>query len=328
MNNEEKNMEKYWNTLKAEDYSSSYDDTGAWLREAGVILNRKKGESKMKYIQNFIYANKLKFASLFIFAALVFAACSMPVTQQETLGHALTWTVSADNTEAIEQIDKLPWLESAGLTINKENVNGEDVMNYQFVSSEIDIAVIEGYKKQLEGITAIQKISLLPLNESVTRPVYAAALKSFFRINVDASNKTNEQVEQEIESQLRDAGFQNADISFGKDENGMRTFNMQLQKEPAGGPDKGFEIRVKDGDGNMQNEMVIKNNHGALDPEKLNKMTDAEIIDMIRKDMNNPNISDKDVTINRTDKGVMVSFANEKDMPGMKTKEKRELRFK
>ena len=45
-------------------------------------------------MKNFFALNKFKLVYSVLILAVVFAACNMPVTQNETLGNAITWKVS------------------------------------------------------------------------------------------------------------------------------------------------------------------------------------------------------------------------------------------
>jgi hypothetical protein len=80
--------------------------------------------------------------------------------------------------------------------------------------------------RQLQEIKDIVTIQIFPLNQTTERPLYAAALHSFFRVDVDATNMSDAEVNAELERQLKEAGIEAITVDFKKNAQGERMIEI------------------------------------------------------------------------------------------------------
>ena len=118
-------LKRYFTALKSADYSDSFPKVESWLYKTNTQMENQMKERKLKKMKQYFLANKLRLAYPIIFLAILIAACSMPVTQTETAGNMMTWTISKDNTDAQNKINLLPWLKSANVNENENTDNGK-----------------------------------------------------------------------------------------------------------------------------------------------------------------------------------------------------------
>lgn len=296
---------KYFDELRNENYDNSFPVTEAWLRTANEnILNNKKSERNiiMKF-KNYFVSHKFRLAYAFLILAFVVAACNYPVTQQESAGDVMKWSVSKDNTEAVARIESMDWFKSGEFNINEENVNGKDIVSYSLVLSKENHANMQDYKSQLEGINGVNDIKIIPLNETVKRPVYSVLLNDLFKIDINATNMSDAELEKEITSQLRNAGIEAVTVNFIGDENGHRMMKVvipddQIKKEG------GFDVTIKDGNNVTKMKEIRKT--GPDNGDRFKGKTDEEIKQMIREDIGNPDIKDDEIEIIREGDKVKV----------------------
>lgn len=303
----ENKLDNYFDELKNENYDDTFPLTEAWLKTVNtnlLNLENKKSERKFINMKNYFAANKFKLAYTFLILAFVVAACNYPVTQQESAGDVLKWTVSKDNTDAINKIEKLDWFKTGEFNVNEENINGKDVVNFSLVIPKEDHANVSVYKSQLEAI-GVSGVNLIPLNETVKRPVYAALLNDLFKIDINATNMSDAELENEITAQLKNAGIEVAQIDFKSDKEGRRILKVvipdgQIKK------DGGFDMTIKDGNKVTKMKEVRKTGNG--DPDRFKGKSDEEIKKMVREDMQLPDLKDDQIEVIRKDGNVMIKI--------------------
>jgi hypothetical protein len=307
-NSEQRNKffpERFKSVLKNEDYSGSFNRVGTWLRNKSVQNQNAKNERRFVKMKYYFFSHKIRFVYAVIFLALVVAACNMPVTTHETMGHVIAWTIPEGNSGAADQINKLGWINRENLTMNENVDHGRKEMLYTLTLPGTNEEQVNAYKQDLESIKDVTSIKILPLYDNVKRPLYSAALYRFFRINVNATNMTDAELQQEITDKLREAGvvnIENPDIEIKTDENGRRMINMKISCDQIKDPQNNVELRVDDG--NSKEVMKIISNK--LDAEKINRMTDQEIIDYVKKNNPDVNLKDSDMKIVREGNKIKV----------------------
>jgi len=304
-NSETEIPEHYWSALKSKDYSSSFPGAARWLRQrTNLNLKPERSFSSMK---NYILTHKLKLVYAVIALAVIAGACNMPVTQNETVGHVLTWTVPVDNESAGPDIARLSWIDKTKLTVNENTNNGKTETLYTLMLPGSNIEQVEAYRKDIERIKGVSSIKVFPLNESVKRPLYSAALYKFFRVNIDATNMSDAELEQEVARQLREAGIENPNIQFQTDENGKRLVRINIPEQNIKSDPKDLELRIKDGG----NEEVLKRVHKNSFPEELKGKSDREIKDWVKQNNKEFDLKDSDIQIIRENGDVKIKVVKE-----------------
>jgi hypothetical protein len=295
--NHSENKDNYFSALKSEDYSGTFPETENWIYKTNIKLEEGRKERKLRKMKKYFLANKLRLVYPIIFLAVLIAACSMPITQTETAGNIMTWTVAKDNTEAQNKIILLPWLKNSNLTFNENVNNGKEEMLYTAVLPNTSQEQINSYRKELESIGGITSLKINPVNYDVKRPLYSAALNDFFKVDVDGSTLNDKELEEQVVKKFKEAGMDNCpEITFTTDANGKRTVKMKVDEQS--GP-KNFELNVKDGN----NEEVIKSIGKKSSGEEFKGKTDDEIRKLVREDLENPNLKDSEIKITRGDNG-------------------------
>ncbi|GEM_PF-1728938 len=90
--------------------------------------------------------------------------------------------------------------------------------------------ITEAFAQELNDRGLEAEARIRPLTERVTGNVYAAAADQIVAIQVNSDGKTDEEIAEEIRSQLEDAGFANAfvDVEMG---DGQMKIEMQMTKD-------------------------------------------------------------------------------------------------
>ena len=299
-----KSLEHRFSEVKQEDYSSTFPEVENWLYKANISLaNEKLKEKKLSRMKNFFFANKLRLVYTIIAFIAVVAACNMPVTQTESAGQVITLVVPKDNSGFEAKMYALPWMKDVQVTSN-ENVNdGKAQMLYRIVLPNATEEQVKAYSRELESLGDIQTIKITPMNYDVKRPLYSAALNNFFSINIDATGMSDEELQHELESKMKEQGI-DMKFQFKTGPNGRRDLmldNSALDsiKEP-----RSFEVNIE-GDNSREKVKILTQK---TDPKKFEGKTDSEIRDMVRKDVGNPGLTDDQIKITRENGEVKVKI--------------------
>lgn len=299
---EKSRMDKYWDKIRQEKYDGTFErTTKALLRNQTQEPN--KGLKRKTRMKSFIIAHKYTII-IAIFVALIAGACNLPVTQENTVGYAIAWTTKAENQKTVSESTKnFPWTKNSAMSINTKNVGGSDVAEFNIVLQGIEEKTAMSYKTDLEKIKEISSVKILPLKESITRPVYAAALYTFFRTDISSKGKSEAEVKAEIEKQLRDNGFENSIVTFDNVDGKQRL--MIKFPENANLNGKNMEVRVE-GDGKQEVVKMKSIKGSGIDKS----MTDEEIKRKIIED-NGGDLKPEDIKIIREGDKIKVEVTKE-----------------
>lgn len=226
-------LKDYFDEIRAEDYTETFPATERWLRHTAAqnlrkqLQNQKKGFDIMTYIK----FHKLRLVYALLLIVVISIACNLPVEQTKTLGYVLRWTIKGDMETSRERINHIDWLDYNALTVSEEKLTDGMVTTYRQVLTDMNERKAKICIKELEAVKEVIGIQLFPLEETVTRPMYAAALNSVFRVDIDATGMSDEELSQAIEAQLNAAGMEDVDVNFISLETaGDRTLALDFDK--------------------------------------------------------------------------------------------------
>lgn len=298
------NLDLYFNELKKESYSKTFPEVSLWLRRSDSNLSIKQ-KDKFYIMKNYIAANKLKLAYTFIILTFVVAACNYPVAQEETAGDVLKWTVDGTNTEAVKKIENFEWFRNGQHNVNVEKSAGNSIIEYQLIVPKENHSRLNDYRKELEAISGVMTLNIIPLNETVKRPVYSALLNNLFKIDINATNMSNEELAKEIDTQLKNAGIENAVVNFEKAPNGGRSVRLSIPEQDIK-KEGGFDMTVKDGNNVNRFKELRRDRSDVGGADRFKDKTDSEIKDMVREDTGDRDLTDDQIKIKREGDRVMI----------------------
>ncbi|MFZ1322460.1 MAG: hypothetical protein WAT71_12970 [Ignavibacteria bacterium] len=304
-------IDDMFESLRNENTESSFSDVEKWLRKINVQKSFNKSSNHERKFFN-MKSPKIKFAYAFLILAFVVAACNYPVTQQEPVADVIKWTIDQNDTKAIDKINSLVWTKSANVSV-KEVDNGNSIAEYRLVVSKEDHANTQNYLDQLKSIEGIVTVNLVPLNEEITRPIYSLALNEIFKIDINATNMSDEELKNQITSQLEQNDVKGVQISFEKTEDGRRVSRIFIPEEAIKNT-KGFDLTIQEGDENHKSMEVRKfrnNDDGEVD--KFKGKSDEEIKKMLAEELKDKNINPEDINVIRKDGKVMINISKKKD---------------
>lgn len=308
--NKDKSLEHHFNQLKQENYDSTFPEIESWIYKASVNIQSNQqltdkylsNERTLHKMKNFFFGTKLRLVYTIIAFAVLIGACNMPVTQTESAGQMITFTIPKENSDFVSKMNELPWIKNAQITTNENTNNGQAQLLYRIVLPNTTKEQVKAYANELEALGGIVTIRITGMDYDVKRPLYSAALHDILSIDIDATGKSDDELKNEIESKLREQGV-DMKFKFTTGPDGRRDITVEhdpmldANKEP-----KSFEMNIEDDNGKEKIKLLTQKG----DPKRFEGKTDNEIREMIRKDLGNPELKDSDIVIERTGKEVKV----------------------
>jgi len=321
--------EKYWQEFKKENYNESFPAFENWVENRANSLNREAQNYKLnktKSMKNFFAFNKFKLVYAFLLLAVVFAACSMPVTQNETVAYGVKLRIAKDNEKGISQINNLSWIDKSHLTFQEVEGTDKSFLDYNLVVNAKSEDEMKFYLREIDKIEGLITANHFPLNQTTKRPLYAAALHSFFRFDIDATNRNDKDVEAELQKQLKDAGIDNIQVSYKKNSNGDRMLEMTNTGNHGEGV-QNFELGITDGN----NKQFIKTRSDNNPDMNFEGKSDDEVRKIIAENLaaDGITVNPADIKIERDDKGkVKVTLEKTETGKDRVTKDHLEIKIK
>ncbi len=308
--NRDKSLEHHFNQLKQESYDTTFPEIESWIYKTSLNIQSNQqltdknlsNERTLHKMKNFFFGTKLRLVYTIITFAVLIGACNMPVTQTESAGQMITFTIPKDNGEFVNKMNELPWIKNAQITTNENTNNGQAQLLYRIVLPNTTKEQVKAYANELEALGGVVTIRITGMDYDVKRPLYSAALHDILSIDIDATGKSDEELKNEIESKLREQGV-DMKFKFTTGPDGRRDITVEhdqlldANKEP-----KSFEMNIEDDNGKEKIKLFTQK----ADPKKFEGKTDSEIREMVRKDLGNPELKDSNILIERTGKEVKV----------------------
>lgn len=298
-------LEHHFNQVKQENYVDTFPAAQDWLYKANIRLTNqnKQNERKLHKMKNFFFANKLRLVYTVIALALVIAACNMPVTHTENAGHIITWSMPASDKEAIAKINALEWMKTAQVTAEETAIDGKTLVLYKAVLQNTTHDQVRAYANEIETIANPLEIRIARMDYDVKQPLYSAALDNFFSIKVDATGMSDEEVQKEVDRQLKKQGV---DVKFNVKTGADGRRDVFIERDANDKDPSQFELIIDNNNGNENIKLFQKK----ADPDKFKGKTDEEIRKMVKDD--HPELNDKDIQIIREGDKVQVKVEVER----------------
>lgn len=294
--------------LKQENYDDSFYKSEIWLRgeESSDITKIKKNERIFIKMKNYFISHKLKIAYSFIMLAFIIAACSYPVSQEKNLGDVISWTINKNNTDALEKINSMEWINTGNLYVNEKNINGNIILEYNLILPKDSHDKAESLRNQLGAISGISSLKVVPLNEKVTRPVYSFALNKIFKVDINATNMSNDELKNEITSQLEKNGINGVKIEIESGKEGRRISRIFIP-ESSIKDEGGFDMTIKDGN-NEERIKEVRKKGSEEEMLRFKGKSDDEIKKMLIEELNDKGITEDMIQIDRDGDKVMIKI--------------------
>jgi hypothetical protein len=202
-------LDKYYKSIRDEDYKESFDDLESWLRREAVISTVKPEKSRFTFLKYIFSEGRLKFAYLFLILIFLGVTGNFSVTRTETVGIVMSWTVDKQKPEVIKKIDNLDWIDKSQLVVEESKTEDGIMLTYKMLMPNANANEIEAMKTELASIKDVKAINVIPISEPVKQPLYAVALEKVFQYDINKNSINPDELRNNVYEQLKYAGLQN-----------------------------------------------------------------------------------------------------------------------
>lgn len=301
-------LKDYFDEIRAEDYTETFSSTERWLRNTAAqnLRNQLQKQRKGFDIMTYIKFHKLRVVYALLLIVVISIACNLPVEQTETLGYVLRWTVKGDTQTSRERLNQFDWLEYNTLTVSQEELSDGMVTTYRQVLTDMNKRRAKKCIKELETVKEVIGIQLYPLEETVTRPMYAAALNSVFRVDIDATGMSDEELSQAIEDQLNAAGMEDVDVNFiSLETSGDRKLALDFDKLKSldGAGEQTIVMTLKEGEiaEDIDIDAMTGEFNFSFEDMDFRGKTEEEIKEMVEAKLKEEGLEDMEIKVIRKD---------------------------
>jgi hypothetical protein len=251
---ENMNLSGAFKKLTNTKHEASFENLGDWLNN---------NTSKPKKMKTFY-----KIAASFLFTAFVLIACSIPVQNEEAIGYMIKGVTTNSESELVENMKKAKGTFGNQIVMSFKVTEeiGQEPTNYGEVILLLPNADEAEARSKMDKLSAtfnFVTIDLLPIEETVKKPLYEAAL-SKININFD-SDLSDEIILERFNEVLHEKSNVSGQAEISIDENGNKVVEIliteQLDKNRLNqiDPTSIKSIRItKDADGKKVVDIDIK----------------------------------------------------------------------
>lgn len=289
-NKPEYELGAHWGALRETDHAASFATTSAWV-------HRRQYAAEGTAMSRLLQGAKFRLAAAVLAVVFVVGACNYPVDVTEPIAAVLRWDVKADDKAAQEALNRLSWMQQGQVLVEEKNINGVNFLSYSVTLTATEPDVLQSYRNILAGIPGVTEVAALPVSHTSSKPLYAAALEGLFKIEMDATGVSNEDLERDLRAQLQQQGIKDLAIIVETGPNGERLIKTKLAEGEI--EDFGLDLTVKDGRRVTHIQEQIKRGDGTAARFDVKGMSDDEIKAFIIKEHARLNLAPEDIQIVR-----------------------------
>jgi hypothetical protein len=293
-------------------------------------LRQKSYETSFDGVKNFIVANEYKlrqrthrkpvrkwqWAIASLLPVLVVLACTK-TEHNVPVGHTISFNVPKGDDAARVQLESLvsglqtvvsPHPQKPGYLAYTCFIPAESNKSADAVVNNLKGINLKGLKDNLKGIKGITDLTAVPVNAQVRASLLSQVGNKIFRTHIDAAALRDDEMQNNINRQLKEQGINNISVSVTRNEKGIRTIELLPGK---GGPNYFIDVSQDDKGTRMVLQEERSNANRSNISEKLmvgfGSMTDAQIRAYIRSEYGTQ-LLDKDIKITRSEEQIEINI--------------------
>ena len=262
-------LERLCTTVHAEDYEASFPATATWIREVAPRAHRHEKRTIRLLLS--LHTPRLRWAYLAVLMILVLAAANVPITQQETIGHVLSWTTALPVAEATALLEQTPWMKPFQLAVSPDT--NPSLNTFFLTMPRVTEDEAQQHIQELRTMHGFSSVAIHPLHEQVKRPAYATLLRPF-RIYLNARHLSDSEIARHLEAQMHALGMKGIEVFFERDDQGTPQIQVSVTpQDEANQP--AVELYIFDDPTNLGDDL-------SFDPKTFEGKSKEEIKQLIR----------------------------------------------
>jgi len=186
---------------KREGYGDSWTEVSGWLRREEL----KRGYVARRGVFTLLSARMSpRLAAALLATAVVMAACTWPVRQQEVIGYFVRLPFAGTMEEARGRLARLPWAKRVIAFAAESRTPGDNTL--LLAAPRASAAEVQSWARKLDSLPGFGTPRVEALRERVTRPAYSAAAYTLFGLSFGRGELSEEAVLSRVYARAEEMG--------------------------------------------------------------------------------------------------------------------------
>ena len=290
------NTNDYFDALRQKNYQASFDEVKNFIAE---------NKDKLRHPRHKKPVRNWQWVLAVLLPVLVVLACTK-TERTEPVGQTVSFSVPEGDDAARQALEGIV----GGLqTVVSPDKQKQGYLSYtSFIPAQSSHSV-EAVISQLKSVKGIAGLSTMPVNAQVRESLLSQLGSKIFSTHVEASGLSDDELQNTVNRQLKEQGFNNITVSVIRNENGIRTLQLHPAKDA---PNYSIDMSINDKGTRMvlQEERRTRTDGSkTVDKPKVDfgNMTDAQVRDYIRRQYGTQ-LGDENIKITRTAEEIAIDI--------------------
>lgn len=290
------NTNDYFDAMRQKNYEASFDGVKNFITENKDKLSHRRQRKPVRTWQ---------WVLAVLLPVLVVLACTK-TEHTEPVGNAISFSVPEGNDAARQQLESLV----GGLqTVVTPDRQKRGYLSYTcFIPAQSSWSA-EAVINQLKSVKGIVGLSTVPVNAQVRESLLSQLGSKIFSTHIDATALRDDELQNTVNRQLKEQGFNNITVTVARNENGVRTLQLHPTEDA---PNYIIDMSIDD----KGTRMVLQEERRTItDGPKTAKgpsvdfgnMTDAQVREYIRSQYGK-GLPDEAIKITRTAEEIAIDI--------------------
>jgi hypothetical protein len=295
-NSDANNTNDYFDAVRQRNYEASFDDVKNFIAEN---KNKFRPSSRKRPLR------KWQWVLAVLFPVLVVLACTK-TERTEPVGYTVSFSVPEGDDAARQELERIV----GGLqTVVSPDRHKPGYLSYTcFIPSQYSHSA-DAVISQLKAIKGVVGLSTMPVNAQVRESLLSQLGSKIFSTHVDATGLGDDELQNTVNRQLKEKGFNNISVTVIRNEDGIRTLQLHPSED---GPnyiidmsidDKGTRMVLQEEKRTLTDRPIIANKP----PVDFGSMTDAQVREYIRRQYGK-GLRDENIKITRTAEEIAIDI--------------------
>jgi hypothetical protein len=286
-------IDPYWEGMKQHDYRQSLPAVKKFIKGNEELLRNRKPK---RYKRSFGWAMAL------LVPLLIVLSCTR-VENLEPLGYTINFSIPQNQVLNLKNHSLVN--ENKGWQmLSGKDAKDANYLSLTFFAPANEKSKLDAFINEVKAIRQVRNFQLTPVNTTINESLLSRISYKVFKAHIDARGLTPEELRSTIKTQLNRSGLKNIDVVIENDVEGTRMIKLVPRNETG---DYSIDIKIDDGLTRTAIKEERKTRNDDHDDIDLNKMSDKQIKEHIKKISPREVLSDDDITILRKPNHIIIT---------------------
>ena len=288
---------EYFDALRQKNYDASFEGMKSFIEENNHKLRNRRQRKPIR---------KWKWVLAALVPLFVVLACTK-TERSEPVGNTISFTLPELNDAGRKELESV--IGDMQTVVRPDAKKPGHLLYTGFVPAQSSPSA-DAIVQKLKRLKGIDGLSTIPVNAQVRESLLSQLGGKIFSTHIKADALSDGELSRKLKKQLQEQGFNNVEVTVGKDENGVRTLKLLPVVGGSDDPNYFIDVSIEDKGTRMELQEVKRTGSSSqiVEPKvDFGSMTDAQVKDYIRSKYGKE-LSDENIKITRTPKEIEISI--------------------